>query len=361
MARASSLRRLLIAAALALSAGVPAVAVSPASAATGGTAAAPAWAAADAPGCGATAQVLAPTTSANPADPALSPARRSLLAQIKKSGVRMQTSASCRDGRQGHPAPPRTPVAAKPGTAEPGAVASPDTASTSYSANWSGFENHDGVNYTEATMAWTVPTANSPGPAELHSSIWPGIGSGDSSSSALIQDGTDQNAFCNTAGCTRDYDFWYEVYPAESSKVVSGLSVHAGDKVQTSVIYDPSNHSVLFFFVNATTQKGLSITQSVSGLGDKVDQSQVEWIAERPSISGQYTALTDFGTMTFSQVQYMDSSYSDWVPGGYSGSQEQITMQNCGFSQNLAVPYGWTSDLLTFYDVWVRTGKWESC
>lgn len=360
MARASSLRRLLIAAALALSASIPAVAESPASAATttttaGGAAAVPAWTAADAPGCGATAQVLAPAPSANPADPTLSPARRSLLAQIKKSGVRMQTSASCRDGHQGHPAPPRTSAA------KPGAVASPDTAGSSTSPNWSGFENHDGVSYTEATMAWTVPTANSPGPVELHAAIWPGIGSGESSGNALIQDGTDQDAYCNTAGCTRDYDFWYEVYPAESSKVVSGLSVHAGDKVQTSVIYDPGNHSVLFFFVNATTQKGLSITQSVSGLGDKVDQSQVEWIVERPSIGGELTALTDFGTMTFSQVQYMDSGYSGWVPGGYSGSQEQITMQNCGGSQNLAAPYGWTSDLLTFYDVWVRTGKWETC
>lgn len=349
MASTSSLRRLLIAAALAVAAGVTA----PASAATQ-----PAWTTADAPGCGATAQVLVPSAKADPADPALSPARRSLLAQIKKSGVHMQTSASCHDGHQEHPAPPRN---ATTPAAESGGTISPDTATTSYSYNWSGFENHDGVKYTEATMAWTVPTANSPSPAELHSSIWPGIGSGDGSGSALIQDGTDQNAFCNTAGCTRVYDFWYEVYPAESSKVVSGLSVHAGDKVQTSVIYDPSDHSVLFFFVNSTTGKGLSVTQSVSGLGDTVDQSQVEWIAERPSYDGVLTALTDFGTVTFSQVQYMDSSYPDWVPGGYSGSEEQIYMQNCAGTQNMAVPYGWTSDLLTFYDVWVNAGKPGNC
>ena len=353
MARTASLRRLLIAAALAVSASVPALAESPASAASPG--AQPAWTTSDAPGCGPTAQVLVPHQAANPADPALSPARRSLLAQIKKSGVQMQTLASCQDGRRGHPLPSHRPAP------KPGSVAQPADASPSTSANWSGFENHDGVSYTEATMAWTVPTANAPSPAELHSVIWPGIGSGNSATSALIQDGTEQDAFCNAAGCTRVYDFWYEVFPAESMKTVSGLSVRAGDKVQTSVIYDPSNKSVLFFFVNATTQKGLSITQSVSGLGDQVDQSQVEWIVERPSYSGQYTPLTNFGTVTLSQVQYTDSSYDGWVPGGYSGSQEQITMQNCASTQNLAVPYGWTSDLLTFYDVWVTTGRWESC
>lgn len=361
MARTSSLRRLLIAAVAAITVGVPALAVSPAAADAAGAAppAAAAWTAAAAPGCGATAQVLVPGPRAGLADPALSPARRSLLAQIKKSGVRMQTSASCTDGRRGHPAPPRTRTRTR--TAKSATAISPDDASNTSYTNWSGFENYDNVSYTEATMAWTVPTAKGGPSQELYSSIWPGIGSGDSASSALIQDGTDQDAFCNTSYCTGVYDFWYEVYPAEASKTVSGLSVHAGDKVQTSVIYDPSDHSVLFFFANATTQKGLSITQSVSGLGDRVDQSQVEWIVERPSIGGDMTALTDFGTLTLSKVQYVDSSYDGWVPGGYSGSQLQITMQNCAGTQNLAVPYGWTSDLLTFYDVWVNSGKRESC
>jgi hypothetical protein len=57
----------------------------------------------------------------------------------------------------------------------------------------------------------------------------------------------------------------------------------------------------------------------------------------------------------------MDSSYPDWVPGGYSGSQDQITMTNCAAKKNMAVPYGWTSNLLTFYDVWVTAGEWENC
>ncbi|GAA1990593.1 G1 family glutamic endopeptidase [Catenulispora subtropica] len=354
MARRPSLRRVFIAAVLAAATAIPALAT-PANAAVR-----PSWTTGSAAGCGATAQVVAPTATADPSDNAMSPARRSLLKQIKASGVRMLTSASCRDRGPGHPAPARRSAAGR-STAAPDGTAHPDTVYSETSNNWSGFENYDSVSYTQVTMAWTVPTANAPAPAEYHAAIWPGIGSGDSSSSALIQDGTDSDAYCNAAGCTRHYDFWYEVYPAESSKTVSGLSVKAGDKVQTSVIYDPSNKSVLFFFVNATTQKGLSITQSVSGLGDKVDQSQVEWIVERPSVSGTLTALTNFGTMTFSQTQYTDSSYPDWVPGGYAGAESQITMTNCKDTQNLAVPYGWTSDLLTWYDVWVNAGKWESC
>lgn len=362
MACKTALRRLLIAATLSVVSAVPAVAGTPAEAAARSP-----WTSTAAAGCGPTAQVLVPTAAADSADPAMatamSPARRSLLAQIKASGVQMQTSASCRERRPGQPAPKLTPAIKQDAAARPDGVAQPADASPGTSSNWSGFVNHDGVNYTQVTMAWTVPTAKASAPGEYHASIWPGIGSGDSASSALIQDGTDQDAYCNTAGCSRYYSFWYEVYPAESSKTVSGLSVHAGDKVQTSVIYDPGNKSVLFFFVNATTQKGLSITQSVSGLGNRVDQSQVEWIIERPKYTSnhEYSQLTNFGTLTLSQVQYMDSSYPDWVPGGYSGSQDQITMTNCARNQNLAVPYGWTSNLLTFYDVWVNAGKWEGC
>jgi hypothetical protein len=359
VARISTLRRLLLAAVLTTAAAVPALAT-PANAAVQ-----PAWSSSNAAGCGVSAQVVAPTATANLADPNLSPARRSLLKQIKASGVHMLTSATCQDRGPGHPAPPRTRSSSSSSAAKPGATADgtmhPDTVYSSTSGNWSGFENYDNVKYTQVTMAWTVPTANAPAPAEYHSSIWPGIGSGDSSSKALIQNGTDSDAYCNAAGCTRHYEFWYEVYPAEHSKTVSGLSVHAGDKVQTSVIYDPSNKSVLFFFVNATTAKGLSITQSLPALGNSVDQSQVEWIVERPSLSGTLTALTNFGTLTLSQTQYMDSSYPDWVPGGYAGAESQITMTNCKGTQNMAVPYGWTSDLLTWYDVWVNAGKWESC
>ncbi len=162
--------------------------------------------------------------------------------------------------------------------------------------NWSGYAaTAGGGAFTQVTGTWTVPIASCPDSSTSYSSAWIGI-DGDGSNS-VEQDGTDSD--CTNGVPT--YYAWYEMYG--DSAVNGGASVPLAANA-----YGVSPGNVMSATVSLTGSGWmLSIDDLSSGWTSSngpfpfnANQSSAEWIVERPQVGGALTALTDFGTASFS-------------------------------------------------------------
>jgi Peptidase A4 family len=224
----------------------------------------------------------------------------------------------CKRGPQGsslgHRAPARTHPAAGQGL-RPDEV--PAT-TVQYSANWSGFQT-TGVGYTQVQAQWTVPEVfGNPAGGYTDSSIWPGLGDGSATNDELVQAGTSQ-----TPG---GYTAWYEVYPLESSKSISNMTVHHGDVVWVDV-YHSSKHTAQIEFDDDTT--GAATVFSTSWPTSDYIGTDADWIVERPESSGTYAELANFGEVTLYDADATNSAGTTQGLGDYN--RDYFYMNNkCG-------------------------------
>lgn len=227
----------------------------------------------------------------------------SMLSEIVQNGYTWIPSVTCVSKPQ-HTTPP-----------------SSLTATTHYSANWSGYEAPvTSPNFVHAH--WTVPAAGGFPNFEAYSSIWPGIGSG-SSSNKLIQAGTEQDVLCimlggNCQAYSRPVYFWYEVYPDENQQEIN-LGVASGDAVAVAASW--SAGQAVFALCNDTT--GLCWNGSQASTAPTSD---AEWIVERTTEGGALPPLADYETATMSSDSYSTGT-TRYPPS--SGDAYPIDMEDC--------------------------------
>ena len=187
------------------------------------------------------------------------------------------------------------------------------------SANWAGWEGMS----SSSTTYNTVETYFKPeqlGSSRCSSNsvvFWSGLG-GDGVLS-LAQDGTGQN----TPGLGQDQT-WTEVLPTQTSIVPQNL-------------YGTYDHFIEFYVHHGGSQNNqFSLFMQNQYTGDSVnpvvtdshyDGTTAEVIVERPTVGGQFTNLSNFGTVNFDQSSinghYMDDgTYTVGPFYMYNGSTE---------------------------------------
>jgi GH25 family lysozyme M1 (1,4-beta-N-acetylmuramidase) len=187
------------------------------------------------------------------------------------------------------------------------------------SENWSGYlllREVTGVNYTQASDTWTVPSVSyapySSEPSIEKSASWVGIGAGNGliggNDTTLVQLGTEQDV--DSSGNT-SYYAWYEMLPGDQTKLDNNCPgpscnypVSPGDVV-TALLYCTANCQA-----NIQQTWVLSISDTTQGWNWTNPQpitytsslGSVEWILEATETGGVIDPLTDFSSVTISNA-----------------------------------------------------------
>jgi hypothetical protein len=197
---------------------------------------------------------------------------------------------------------------------------------TAATYNWSGYVATGAQGqFTAVSASWVVPAASCSGGGDTYSSDWVGIDGYPGTDGTVEQDGTDTDC----AGGVPTYYAWYEMYPAETTELPSGHPVSAGDQMSASVTVSGTQWMLTLHSSTPSWDFTEPVTQS--GL----QEASVEWIAERPTVNGQYAVLTNFGTVTFTGASA--------TLGGQSGTiasvgGQPIEMVNSSDTHVLASP-----------------------
>lgn len=244
-----------------------------------------------------------------------------------------------------------------------GGVTADTEGNEEWTYNWSGYQSDD-ANFTEADMTWTVPAIDSPSDISAAVSVWPGIGTGDSSSDQLIQAGSQtEHLYYEDGLYTHNAIFpWVEIYPQESELEIGNLPISAGQEMYAEVQWDPTSDTATFLLCNETTNDCGEATQRVNGSSG----STAEWIMERPLecyVSCNFPSLDNYGTST---MYYAEASQTvngttttNFIPG--FNDYYPIEMENCAGTEALAVVDGTPSNLGIFNDYWDNYGPSENC
>jgi Peptidase A4 family len=149
--------------------------------------------------------------------------------------------------------------------------------------NWAGYEDTTtGPNFVQAS--WRVPAACCNEHSNDYSSIWPGIGSGGTRGTSLIQDGTEQNMGANGHP---SYYAWFEVFPAEGQVQITNLKVRPGNKMSVSSSFNATGASgATFVICNVSRGVCASIHQKA-----KRPDKHAEWIVERTSLCSNHRVI----------------------------------------------------------------------
>lgn len=245
------------------------------------------------------------------------------------------------------------------------------------SSNWSGYR-YQGIDYQhafyeQASMLWTVPTAES-GVAftSRNDSIWPGIGSGSSKNDDLVQAGTQTVA--GPAGYQGTYA-WLEVYPTmPTESIISSFKVDAGDIVGSIVdmnALDQAFFDVCDYTKNvcASAEEDLSYTTTAKNYG-LLQGQQAEWIAERPGIPTGLSELNKFGTLQITDAQGYEeegggTSSDLFVINGINNqpgvTKQQVEMTSCN-GKTALTGYPSIPDLNGSFTIpWKNNGSLEKC
>jgi hypothetical protein len=232
------------------------------------------------------------------------------------------------------------------------------------SPNWNGYADpsvDNGYKYfSNAYMTWKAPSIKGPNNITHAVSIWPGIGTGNSSRSTLIQAGS-QSEYLTYF----DHVFhihliyaWMEVFPGGYEKMISNLPVHAGTTMFVDVEYEPGKKGTALFFICAGKKCG-EASKSFDGKSGQT----VEWIAERPTLTlvhSKYVSLDRFGRLLISgaSASESNSAYTTYF-GATGGNSDTRIMTNCRQTQWLAVPERLRRSAFT--DAWKNYGPSELC
>jgi len=177
-----------------------------------------------------------------------------------------------------------------------------------YSDNWSGYVITDPTNMfrtpgTRISAVFPQPKAISGctmGPGDYHASFWVGIdgwGSND-----VLQVGTELELNCGSGVNNYGWIEWYDSVNKNPEIQITNMPVGPGDLVEADVWLEDNgfggNAYVLLFSVGAQ-MVGLSLSPPP---GVALIGNCVEWIAERPTVNGAYSNLTNFLLMPWFSV-----------------------------------------------------------
>jgi Peptidase A4 family len=167
------------------------------------------------------------------------------------------------------------------------------------STNWSGYAQSVSTKnkFKAVKDFWTVPTVNTSKSGDQYSSDWVGIGG--FSDQTLVQDGTEGD----NIGGKAHYDAWTEILPA-AEVVISGLTIHAGDKMEGLVQETATNTWKMTVFDLTTGKSGGRTVHYVA------NGESVEAIHERPEVGGSLATLA-----TTTKVTFDPGSLSTAAPG----------------------------------------------
>jgi hypothetical protein len=180
---------------------------------------------------------------------------------------------------------------------------------TSISENWSGYVAESNMSsptngfVTSVKGSWTVPTLTRNSSMNTYVAIWVGIDG--FSDRTVEQIGTEQE-WVN--GVQQNYA-WIELYP-NPSQIISGITVHAEDHFNASVLYKGNNY-FSFSIIDLTTGQSYSRTLRASA-----QRQSAEWIVEAPSSGGGVLPLAKFSTVHFSNTQFTDSTNTAFAING---------------------------------------------
>lgn len=231
------------------------------------------------------------------------------------------------------------------------AVAPHVWAGGSSSLNWAGYAVTAAAGaVSDVKGSWVVPAIQGTCPStNQYSSFWVGIDG--YNSNTVEQTGTDSD--CRSGAPA--YYAWYEFYP-HPSKVISGLTVHAGDVMSADVAYSGGRFRVTITDVSTGASFGTSAKVN------SAQRSSAEWIAEAPSSSGGILPLADFGTVSFGADTTGVASTCTATVGGVSGAVgsfgsgvQSITMVTSSNAIK-ASPSALSSDGTSFSVTWKSAG-----
>ncbi len=181
--------------------------------------------------------------------------------------------------------------------------------SSSSSTNWAGYAvTGSKGSVTSVVGSWTQPKATCSGTGTQYAAFWVGIDG--YTSSTVEQTGTDSDC---SAG-SPSYYAWFEFYP-NPSRVISTVTVHAGDVISAQVTYSTSTAKFTVTLKDVTTGKSFSKTAGVRS----AQRTSAEWIAEAP-YSGGILPLANFGTINFGYDNTSVSGTNDATIGGTTGN-----------------------------------------
>lgn len=251
-------------------------------------------------GCGSLTKVYTPAPGQAMSAEALHfPAGNAVLAKAAQRHVRWLPTLNCQRG----------PAHERPRPA-PGPVTN-----TQNSLNWSGYQLIDPA-ATEVEGFWNLPFVTGNG-RDDRASVWVGLGGGlNSGSGDLVQDGTESHVAANGA---TEYYFWIEDVPLQAEQRITNILPAPGDPVAAATAWDPSTGTTTFVLCDWP--------QNVCGSGGEVTDppgTSVEWIVERPSVSGHAVPLANYGQLEFTNCFYFEPG-SQAIPMA-NGHPEDIYM-----------------------------------
>ena len=228
-----------------------------------------------------------------------------------------------------------------------GSSSSIQASSTSY-YNWGGYVDHYAANNTFASVQgdFTEPPCNST-ISNTYECSWVGLGG--YTSARLVQSGTEVDKINGSAS----YYAWYEYLGngvGVNEITLPSLNVRAGDKIHILVSFESANNQLNCYVADNTSGTSQSVVVNLSA-GTYYDGSTAEWIDERPTVNGSYSALTNYGSNSWTNCQAYLTSSSTWQALG-SLTYDQVTMvqyPDCSYA--LSQPNA-LSSTTSFTDFW---------
>ena len=174
------------------------------------------------------------------------------------------------------------------------------------SGNWSGYAAL-GSGFSAVSASWTVTGVTCPASGTTYSSQWIGIDG--YASETVEQDGT--GASCHAG--TPAYNAWYEMYGDEAVDdgyevplPSSSYPVSPGDAMTASVSFSGSKWTLAI----ADTTRPWNYSIEIAQPAQPPARSSAEWIVERPEVGSSLSALSDFGSASFTGSSATDTATS---------------------------------------------------
>lgn len=192
------------------------------------------------------------------------------------------------------------------------------------SPNWAGWSTSSTSNTFNTTSVYSTPNDLGSSRCDPNSVLfWTGLGGWNSGN--LAQDGWGQN----TPGLGQ-LQAWTQVLPTQGTLVPQNLTATVGAFFYMYVHHGGAqNNQFSLFMQNDYT--GASVNPVVTD--SHYDGTTAESIAERPTVNGSYSNLSNFGTVPFNDASANGSvypTYDDFPIYMYNGSTELAVPSGIG-------------------------------
>lgn len=168
-------------------------------------------------------------------------------------------------------------------------------------------------------MSWTVPVYYQQ--VVSYSSIWPGVGLGQSKSAQLLQAGTEQDYLGLTQG--QENYAWWQVYPQDHAQnIAANMYIQAFDQMYVHVGY--SGGKFVAHIDDESSTDSVWISENLSG---PPDLGHADWVLERTEENCQFPQLFDFNAVELGG-DYATGSNGQWVALGSWPSHWYTWMQD---------------------------------